>query len=542
MNDKLIVKAVNSDYEEPLNSIIDSTFQIEWAKNDSYQMQFAAYSDNSIAFETLGPQASVFWNGQEYIIKQAVFDFKQGQGIKSVIAVHVYTDVGRIYQRQVNDGVKTYSIDDVLAFFLGQNDSGYTYQVIGDFSKEQIENLGACSGKGMLSKIKDTWPDAVIFPDNKCLKIYNHDSFVKDLGNRIDYLHDTNEVQLTYDCTNLINKLRGIGKPKDEDQGGGYYFDPFFVQDDESIKNWGVFDGGDVSDERFTDANTMKPHVISKMSPEPITSIAVTENTNQPVIPGEIRRLEVRPQKYVTNVEVVAFTIYPKDKKTPTQITLNNKAMNILKYNNRMFNKLATLSNNSEAINSLKNSYDSIVADHNKSSHSMDQMQKDINWLTYGQVNLVLNGDLHVDNTSYFEITGKAEINHDVTFNGSRSIQLFKDSTLLTNSNVVKDTTISARVSAKTKDNIKIKLVFYSNGIGNDEIISSEELSNLNSTNEWTIYSIENCSIPQKAKSFRLQITTSGQNDDSYFSQLQINNGYKLTDWNALIQPKTQGE
>ncbi|WP_162204137.1 hypothetical protein [Lacticaseibacillus pantheris] len=47
------------------------------------------------------------------------------------------------------------------------NSLGYTYDVQGTFDNQQITDLGNGSGSDMLSKIVETWPEAVIYPDNK---------------------------------------------------------------------------------------------------------------------------------------------------------------------------------------------------------------------------------------------------------------------------------------------------------------------------------------------------------------------------------------
>lgn len=325
---------MNSAYREPLRSLVFSSFYIQPTVNDSYQLEFTAYDDKSVAFNLLTVEASVIWDGQEFVIKQLVPDYSGGVTTVQVIAIHVGYGIDRIFQRSIKTGTLTYTINDVLEFFLSGNELGYTWQVVGDFEKVQITDLGNCNGKDMLSKIVEAWPKAIFWPDNKNIRIFNHDSLAKNLGNRIDYLNSSKEIKLTYDSNEVVNKLRCVSVEKDNDdsKGSKYWFEPFYVTDDDSIKRFGVHDGGDVSDDRYHDVSTMTTYGKSKLVPEPSLAIEVTNNDNVEPNIEEIVRLEIRPFGYVTTVEVMSYQYYPLDKSQPTQITLNNRTKTILNY------------------------------------------------------------------------------------------------------------------------------------------------------------------------------------------------------------------
>lgn len=334
MANKLIIKGLNSAYAEPLRSVLFNSFYLQPTINDSYQLQFTAYDDKSVAFNLLTVEASVIWDGQEFVIKQIAPDYSGGVTTIQVTATHIGYDIERIFQRNVKSGTASYTVDDVLSFYLKGNELGYTWQVIGKFDKQQITDLGNGTGKDMLSKIVEAWPKAIFWPDNKIIRIYQHDSIAKNLGNRIDYLNNTKEVKLTYDSTGIINKLQCVSGDKSDDNSkdSGKWFTNFFIMDDVSIKQFGIHDGGDVSDDRFHDAKAMETYARTKLVPDPTLTIETTKNGNdQPTI-QEIVRLEVRPSGYVTTVEVVSYTYYPLDKSQPTQVTLNNQARTILNY------------------------------------------------------------------------------------------------------------------------------------------------------------------------------------------------------------------
>ena len=282
----------------------------------------------------LSVESSVWWDNQEYIIKQFQPDYSNGFTTYQVTAIHVAYEVARIRQRQTKTGTLTYSVNDVLSFYLSGNSLGFTWQVIGNFGKEQIADLGNSSGKDMLDKIVSTWPDAVFYPDNKNIRIYQHDSFAKSIGKRIDYLHNTPELKLSYDSSSIVNQVMASGKQKEgtDSDKTEYYFEPFLVSNQNSINKWGLHPGDDVSDERFTDKSAMQTFAMSQLSPEPTLTIEVTEITNEKPQLGEIKRLENRKDEFVTEVEVVAFTYYPLDSSQATSITLNNRAKTILNY------------------------------------------------------------------------------------------------------------------------------------------------------------------------------------------------------------------
>lgn len=337
--DKLLVKGLHSAYVEPLQCLLFNTLNISVEKNSQWQLQFTAYDDGSLEFHMLSVEASVWWDGQEYIVKQFQEADTNGFTTYQVTAIHVAYDVQRVRQRQVKAGTLTYTVESVLSFYLAGNSFGYTWQVIGNFGKEKITDLGNSSGKDMLNKIVSTWPDAIFYPDNKNIRIYQHDSLAKNLGNRIDYLHNTPELKLTYDSSSIVNQVMASGKTKENSDGNSdkteYYFEPFLVTDQASVNEWGLHPGDDVPDERFTDKDAMKTFALSQLTPQPTLVIDVSELGNEEPTLGEIRRLENRKDGFVTEVEVVAFTFYPLDNSQATSVTLNDQAKTILNYKSK---------------------------------------------------------------------------------------------------------------------------------------------------------------------------------------------------------------
>lgn len=334
---------------EPLTAFDPNSVQISWEQNNTYQIVLTAYAsqNNMLAFEMLDVENSVFFDGEEYVIKQLSFGAQDGFITKQITATHVYNETSRVMQTKVNYGVKTYTVNDVLKHYFNGNKLGFSWKVYGNFDKQKIENLGGDSAKDGLSKIIDTWSNVVIFPENKLIRVYEFQAFRKELGNRIDYLHDTSSVQLDSDSTAIVNQVQAIGKKKDSNSNKtSYYFEPFIVSNQNSIDKWGLHRGSDISDERFTDKKAMEKYVMSQMASDPSLSISITSETNSKPIPGEIMRLEIRPISFVTNVEVVGYTWYPLSKTQSNTLTLNNTSKTILDYQKRNENSLSKIMKN----------------------------------------------------------------------------------------------------------------------------------------------------------------------------------------------------
>ena len=112
-----------------------------------------------------------------------------------------------------------------------------------------------------------------------------------------------------------------------------YYFEPFILEDEQSIKEWGVQPGPDFVDERFHDAESMRKVGLTKLNPNPDLTVEVElkGNTFDPQ-PGEIVRVQARTKKYAGSWRTVGYDKYLKVESSNTQITLNKTKQTILDY------------------------------------------------------------------------------------------------------------------------------------------------------------------------------------------------------------------
>ena len=337
--DKLIVQGWGSAYREPLNSVAWDSCCIQWEVNSTFELQFTAYDDQSLAYRMLTNESSIFFEGEEWIIKTPQPDYSGMVNTNQVVATHAYFDVSRIRQWNVKTGTFSYMPSDILAYWFDGNKLGYTYAVKGTFDKQPIQDLGNGSGSDAISKIIETWPDAVVFPHGRQIIVYSADAWAQNLGNRIDYIHNTTELQLNPDSTSLSNEVMVYGATKDSDSESGsdtteYYFAPHVVKNADSIAKWGERPGDDISDERFTDQASMDAYAQTQLVTEPQLSISITMNSNDKPIPGEVRRTEIRNAGYASNLQVVGYQWYPNSPSSQTTMTLNTSAKTILDFQN----------------------------------------------------------------------------------------------------------------------------------------------------------------------------------------------------------------
>ena len=524
-DDRMTIQGATSNQPVALTCFMKNSLQYQYEDNQTNEIQFVAYDDGSPSFPFITNESLITFNNDLFIIKNIEED-DEGVGLYTVTATqYCNSEINRVRQRNVRSGTLTYSVEDVLNFFLNDktaNPFGFSYQIFGDFDKQQIENLGACSGKDMVSKIIETWPGTIIYPHQKTLNVYAPGSFAKNYQRRIVYKYNSSDMKLIEDSTNIVNQVLCIGATKSDDTDttgatdtgsldvthptstivtgqdntstfqadakkylgvpyvwGGhnkanpwagmdcsgyvsqvyhdfgieipaytvsmesdfhqisrsevkagdvgfygahgstyhialmldnstmiyepapgqncktqsidsycpdwfgrndqmqakintkkteviedehityhdnfssgstttdateqYYFQPFIVQDDHSIQQWGLHPGEDISDERFKDPNAMKNYALKQMSTDPTISVEVVMDDNTQPIPGEQAYLTI-PERgteitgsnqttqsaYNTTVTVVGFTWYPFDKAQGTDITYDNLQASIL--------------------------------------------------------------------------------------------------------------------------------------------------------------------------------------------------------------------
>ena len=543
---KIVVQDhLNVNHKANLRSFLPDTYYWTAEVNGDFTMQFTAYDDGSEAYALLITQNIIYDHGQAFVIKQ-VSDVKSGGATAlQVTCSQVMSELSRwrIHdgntadngQEQHNTGaivapkgpqldannMATVTPDGILQYYIGDangvNAPGFTWKVIGNFSQQPVL-FDATDLKSGISKITATWTDAVIYPNGYEIDVYDHDSFYKYRGHRIDYLHDTSQVQLDTDSTVIKNQFRVVGATysnsgtgtadtglpngaigpnakgaqaviadakkylgvpyvwggaggarggnpfsgmdcssfvsqvyKDfginipaytvamepygheidrsqvqtgdmgfygshggsyhismalnnstmiyepapgqscmtqsidsypptwwerNDQmakivssGGGltggddgtdadtetyndqqdqYYFQPFLAKDEDSIKRWGLFDGGDLTNDQLTDPTAAEEYAKKQFVPNPALSVQITKTSNDQPVLGDIVRFEIKTNGYVEQLPTVGYTWYPYSKASQTTVNLNSNPKSMLDYDasfNDGISKQATIFN-----------------------------------------------------------------------------------------------------------------------------------------------------------------------------------------------------
>lgn len=332
-----IVSSRDRTQSEPISSVNMSTFQVTWAKNQSWQLQFTAYDDKSTAYGLLNVENIITFNGQDYVIKQSVPNYTTGFTTIAITATHIMYDCNKVYQVNMkgnSDSALTYTPDDVMAFVFNGNTEGYTYEIVGNFSTGKISNLGNLDGQSALGQILSTWPDAVISANNKHIIITQQASWTKNISGRLAYQYNIDNVTPTYDSTGITNAVWVTSQGGQDDQGNPTPppFAPTLVTDQASIAKWGVHYLPAVSDDRFKDVNAISAYARTQLQPEPTLSISTTYLGHDMPLMGEVRRLQVPDAGISTDIELVGYTIFPYDDAQSSQVTLNSTGQSILDY------------------------------------------------------------------------------------------------------------------------------------------------------------------------------------------------------------------
>lgn len=518
----MTIQGLHAKQPVPLTCYMKNSFQYQYEDNQTNQISFVAYNDGSPSFAYIANESVIGFNNDLFVIKSVEED-DTGTELYTISAVqYVNSEISRVRQRNIRNGVLTYTVQDVLNFFLNDkvaNPFGFSFQVFGEFEKQQIENLGNMSGKDMVSKIVEIWPGTIIYPQRKTLNVFAPNIFHKNYQRKIVYKASSSNMKLVEDSTNIVNQIRCVGATKDDtstsDNGGAdeqltehtiqmvtgadhtadfqadakkylgvpyvwgghnkanpwagmdcsgyvsqvyhdfgieipaytvamennfreipysevkpgdvgfygphgathhiclmldhntmiyepqegevcktapvssyapswygrndqmqakinskkvesvpqatisfhddysssstsgttnaqYYFQPFIVEDKQSIDQWGLHPGEDVQDDRFKDPAAMRKYGAKQLVPDPVISVEITMDQNVVPVPGEEAYLiiperglvsnskEGTQNAYTTTVTVVGFTWYPFDPSQGTDITYDNLPASIL--------------------------------------------------------------------------------------------------------------------------------------------------------------------------------------------------------------------
>lgn len=331
---------------------LQETFKESWTVNEKWQVTFAI--TDSLAYEQaiklLDVQNIVNYDGQNYVITQCTKTVSGGLSVYEVTASHLfYRLANNVRQNNVKTGTLTYGLADAVSFMIDSNDQGITANFVGDFPKIQIENLGNSSFSKFLQDYTSKF-DASYTIDNQQITFYSA-TYLKQqpVIDTLFYQHDVEDVKLSLDTTSLVNEVRCLGKPIDQDSNTNssqtkYQVD-FIYRDDDSVKKWGLQRGDPLSDERFTDQESMTEYARQTIQAQPIATLTTTA-WDVIIRQCETVKLIMPNLDWQTNVALNGYERNPFNQFSLPTITFDNASLAVNDINVAMFKHITNAHDN----------------------------------------------------------------------------------------------------------------------------------------------------------------------------------------------------
>ena len=314
------------DYEKTKKEILTdydkSTFTENWQENETWEISFTIVKTkfNELAFNLVDYENSVFFNGQEFIVKQMGVSAEGAAITKTVTATHIYYTMQDGFQYDTITGTR--SINQLLAHVFKPNNRGFTWNVVDPnkkFLPVEQENFGNGNYLKLVEEILKDY-DAIVIPDNKNLTFFPRSEYGKKTEEQIRYKYNTDSVKFDIDTFNLKTQIKGFGKKKEDDT---YYFTPITYTSKQSEK-WGIRVQSPVSDDRYTVSGNMLERLKQDLQDYPTITGTVTMKWRVEPNKGDYVAFVYEPLGVNTYIQVVGIKTYPAIPNKPPEITLSN--------------------------------------------------------------------------------------------------------------------------------------------------------------------------------------------------------------------------
>ncbi|MDU1752764.1 MAG: phage tail protein [Enterococcus faecium] len=314
------------DYEKTKKEILTdydkSTFTENWQENETWEISFTIVKTkfNELAFDLVDYENSVFFNGQEFIVKQMGVSAEGAAITKTVTATHIYYTMQDGFQYDTITGTR--SINQLLAHVFKPDNRGFTWNVVDPnkkFLPVEQENFGNGNYLKLVEEILKDY-DAIVIPDNKKLTFFPRSEYGKKTEEQIRYKYNTDSVKFDIDTLNLKTQIKGFGKKKEDDT---YYFTPITYTSKQSEK-WGIRVQSPVSDDRYTVSGNMLERLKQDLQDYPTITGTVTMKWRVEPNKGDYVAFVYEPLGVNTYIQVVGIKTYPAIPNKPPEITLSN--------------------------------------------------------------------------------------------------------------------------------------------------------------------------------------------------------------------------
>ncbi|MGG5306934.1 hypothetical protein IGK38_001599 [Enterococcus pernyi] len=318
----LIIRNYEQTKEEILVGYNKDSFYENWQQNETWEIAFTA--TNSLVqkevFDLIEYESSVFFDGQEFIIKEMNRNTVGQLVIKQVVATHVYYTIQDGYQYNTLTGTR--SVSQLLTHIFSAGNRGFTWEVI-DPNKKLLtveqENFGNGNYLKLINEILSDY-NAIVIPNNKHLTLYPASEYGQKTEEQIRYKFNTDEVSFEIDTYSLKTQIRGYGKKKEDES---YYFSPITYTSPESNK-WGIRIQDPVEDERYTVAGNMLERLKNDLQDYPSISGSVTLKWKINPEKGDYVPFIYEPLNINTYIQIVGIKKYPAIPNKPPEVILSN--------------------------------------------------------------------------------------------------------------------------------------------------------------------------------------------------------------------------
>ncbi|WVE61952.1 phage tail protein [Enterococcus faecium] len=314
------------DYKKTKKEILTeydkSTFTENWQENETWEISFSIVKTkfNELAFDLVDYENSVFFNGQEFIVKQMGVSAEGTAITKTVTATHIYYTMQDGFQYDTITGTR--SINQLLAHVFKPDNLGFTWNVVDPnkkFLPVEQENFGNGNYLKLVEEILKDY-DAIVIPDNKNLTFFPRSEYGKKTEEQIRYKYNTDSVKFDIDTLDLKTQIKGFGKKKEDDT---YYFTPITYTSKQSEK-WGIRVQSPVSDDRYTVSGNMLERLKQDLQDYPTITGTVTMKWRVEPNKGDYVAFVYEPLGVNTYIQVVGIKTYPALENKPPEITLSN--------------------------------------------------------------------------------------------------------------------------------------------------------------------------------------------------------------------------
>ncbi|GEB30165.1 Putative tail or base plate protein gp18, Bacteriophage [Enterococcus casseliflavus] len=318
----LIIRNYEQTQEELLVDYDKHSFFENWQESETWELSLTIRLNerNKVSFDLVAHESSIFYQGQEFIIKQLSDGGEGGSLYKTVVATHVYYSIAEGYQYDTVTGRRT--MRQLLTHVFAAGNRGFSWDLVDPnnvLGSRDVENFGDDSYLGLINKLLSDF-GAVVIPDNRRLTFYPAGSYGQQTEQQIRYKHNTDDVRFDIDTLSLRTQIRGFGGTDDDDRE---YFAPITYTSPESAK-WGIRIQQPVRDERYQVAANMRERLIRELQDQPAITGVVTLKWATEINKGDFVPFIYEPLNVNTYIQVVGYKKYPAVPNKPPEIILSN--------------------------------------------------------------------------------------------------------------------------------------------------------------------------------------------------------------------------